>query len=294
MSGSNRFPAPTRAANGALTGFGLGLRTPHYQDFVAAPQRVDWLEIISENYLVDGGKPLHYLDRIRRDYPMVMHGVSLSIGSSDPLDFAYLAQIRRLAERIEPAWISDHVCWTGTASLNMHDLLPMPYTRQALDHMAARVEQVQDFLGRPLVLENASTYVTFRSDEFAEWDFIAEMVKHSGCELLLDVNNVYVSSVNHGFAPRSFIDAIPAAAVRQIHLAGHEDNGDHIIDTHDHPIVDPVWDLYAYTLQRIGWVPTMIERDDNIPPLAELIAELDQARQIAVEVCSPSRQVACA
>ena len=294
MSGTNCFPAPTRLANGDLTGFGLGLRTPHYQDFIAAPQRVDWLEIISENYLVDGGKPLYYLDRIRRDYPRVMHGVSLSIGSSDPLDLAYLGQIRKLAERIEPAWISDHICWTGTASLNMHDLLPMPYSQQALAHMVARVGQVQDFLGRPLVLENASTYVTFRSDEFAEWDFIGELVKRSGCELLLDVNNIYVSSVNHGFAPRIFIDAIPAAAVRQIHLAGHEDHGDHIIDTHDHPIVDPVWDLYAYTLARIGWVPTMIERDDHIPPLAELIAELDRARRIAAEVCSPSREVACA
>lgn len=294
MSGTNGFPAPTRPAHGTLAGFGLGLRTPHYQDFVAAPQRVDWLEIISENYLVDGGKPLHYLDRIRRDYPMVMHGVSLSIGSADPVDFAYLGQIKRLAERIEPAWISDHICWTGTASLNMHDLLPMPYTRQALDHMAARIGEVQDFLGRPLVLENASTYVSFRSDEFTEWDFIAELVQRSGCELLLDVNNVYVSSVNHGFAPRRFIDAIPAAAVRQIHLAGHEDNGDHIIDTHDHPIVDPVWDLYAYTLRRIGWVPTMIERDDHIPPLAELVAELDRARRIAAEVRAPPRAVACA
>lgn len=294
MSGTSCFPAPTRLANGDLAGFGLGLRTPHYQDFVKTPQRVDWLEIISENYLVDGGKPLHYLDRIRRDYPMVMHGVSLSIGSSDPLDLAYLGQIRTLAERIEPAWISDHICWTGTASLNMHDLLPMPYSQQALAHMVARVGKVQDFLGRPLVLENASTYVTFRSDQFAEWDFIGELVKRSGCELLLDVNNVYVSSVNHGFAPRAFIDAIPAAAVRQIHLAGHEDNGDHIIDTHDHPIVDPVWDLYAYTLARIGWVPTMIERDDNIPPLDELVAELDRARRIAAEVCTPSREVACA
>ena len=294
MSGTNRFPAPTRHANGALAGFGLGLRTPHYRDFIAAPQRVDWLEIISENYLVDGGKPLYYLDRIRRDYPMAMHGVSLSIGSSDPLDLDYLAQIRKLAERIEPAWISDHICWTGTASLNMHDLLPLPYTRQALEHLVARVAQVQDFLGRPLVLENASTYVTFRSDELTEWNFIAELVKRSGCELLLDVNNVHVSSVNHGFAPRTFIDAIPAAAVRQIHLAGHEDNGDYIIDTHDHPIVDPVWDLYAYTLQRIGMVPTMIERDDHIPPLAELVAELDQARRIAAEACTPAREAACA
>jgi len=176
----------------------------------------------------------------------------------------------------------------------MHDLLPMPYTRQALDHLVARVGQVQDFLGRPLVLENASTYVSFHCDELTEWDFIRELVKRSGCELLLDVNNVYVSSVNHGFAPRDYIDAVPAEAVRQIHLAGHEDHGDYIIDTHDHAIVDPVWDLYAYTLRRIGWVPTMIERDDHIPPLAELVAELDQARRIAAAACAPAREVACA
>lgn len=294
MTPLHHLPAPARPANGTLAGFGLGLRTPHYQDFLDAPQRVDWLEIISENYLVDGGKPLHYLDRIRRDYPMVMHGVSLSIGSADPLDMDYLAQIRLLAQRIEPDWISDHICWTGTNSLNMHDLLPMPLTRPSLEHMVARVGQVQDFLGRPLVLENASTYVSFHCDELAEWDFVGELVRRSGCELLLDVNNVYVSSVNHGFAPRDYIDAVPATAVRQIHLAGHEDHGDYIIDTHDHPIVDPVWDLYSYTLQRIGWVPTMIERDDHIPPLAELVAELDQARRIAAAVCLPEREVACA
>ncbi len=296
MNSAKGFPAPARPAtrNGTLDGFGLGLRIPHYQGFIDAPQRVDWLEIISENYLVDGGKPLYYLDRIRRDYPMVMHGVSLSIGSSDPLDMDYLAKIRGLAQRIEPAWISDHICWTGTRSLNMHDLLPMPCTRQALDHLVARVGQVQDFLGRPLVLENASTYVSFHRDELTEWDFVGELVKRSGCELLLDVNNVYVSSVNHGFAPRDYIDAVPAAAVRQIHLAGHEDHGDYIIDTHDHPIVDPVWDLYAHTLRRIGWAPTMIERDDHIPPLADLVAELDQVRRIAAAVCRPEREAACA
>ncbi|MCF8197948.1 MAG: DUF692 domain-containing protein [Sulfuritalea sp.] len=267
--------------NKHLEGFGLGLRSEHYRDFVESPQRVDWLEIISENYLVPGGKPLHFLDRIRRDYPMVMHGVSLSIGSSDPLDFNYLRQLKALAGRVEPAWISDHLCWTGTDAINLHDLLPLPYTEQCLRHVSARIVQVQDFLGRPLVMENASTYVTFQSDEISEWEFINELVQRSGCELLLDVNNVYVSSVNHGFDPHAFIDAIPVASVRQIHLAGHEDHGDYIIDTHDQSIVDPVWDLYAYTMKRTGFIPTMIERDDNIPPLTELIAELDMAREIA-------------
>lgn len=273
----------------ALNGFGLGLRTEHYQDFVSTPQRVDWLEIISENFMVQGGKPLHYLDRIRQDYPMVMHGVSLSIGSSDPLNFDYLRQLKTLAQRVQPAWISDHLCWTGSGNLNLHDLLPLPYTRQTLRRVCSQIGQVQDFLGRPLVVENPSSYVQFRCDEMSEWGFIREMVQVSGCELLLDVNNVYVSSVNHGFDPHTFIDAMPVASVRQIHLAGHEDHGSYLIDTHDHPVVDPVWDLYAYTLERCGWVPTMIERDDHIPPLAELVHELDQARCIAQRVAQAER-----
>lgn len=275
-----------------IEGFGLGLRTEHYGDFVAAPQGVDWLEIISENYLVDGGKPLHFLDRMRRDYPMVMHGVSLSIGSSDVLDQCYLRQIKALAERIEPAWVSDHLCWTGTDSVNLHDLLPLPYNEAALQHLAPRVAQVQEVLGRPLVLENVSSYVRYRSDEMSEWEFICELVARTGCEILLDVNNVYVSSVNHGFDPHRFIDAMPAAAVRQIHLAGHEDHGTYIIDTHDHPVCAAVWDLYAHTLQRLGPVPTMIERDDNIPPLSELIDELDVARALAASTLSDRRHAA--
>lgn len=275
-----------------IEGFGLGLRTDHYGDFVAAPQGVDWLEIISENYLVDGGKPLHFLDRIRRDYPMVMHGVSLSIGSNDALDQSYLRQIKALAERVEPAWVSDHLCWTGTDSVNLHDLLPLPYNEAALQHLAPRVAQVQEVLGRPLVLENVSSYVRYRADEMSECEFICELVARTGCEILLDVNNVYVSSVNHGFDPHRFIDAMPAAAVRQIHLAGHENHGTYIIDTHDHPVCAAVWDLYAHTLQRLGPVPTMIERDDNIPPLSQLIDELDIARALAGSTLSDRRHAA--
>ena len=276
----------------AVQGFGLGLRTEHYSDFVASPQRVDWLEIISENYLVDGGKPLHFLDRIRRDYPMSMHGVSLSIGSTDPLDSDYLRQLKALVARVEPAWVSDHLCWTGTDSLNLHDLLPLPYSEATLRHLAPRVAQVQDLLGCPLLLENVSSYVSYRDDEMSEWEFIGELVARTGCQLLLDVNNIYVSSVNHGFDPQVFIDAVPAAAVRQIHLAGHEDHGDYIIDTHDHPICDAVWDLYAYSVRRFGAVPTMIERDDHIPPLGELIAELDAVRVVAERVMAEQRQAA--
>lgn len=264
-----------------LQGFGLGLRIDHYADFVAAPQHVDWLEIISENYMVDGGRPLDYLERIRRDYPMVMHGVSMSIGSADELDRDYLARLKALIARVEPAWVSDHLCWTGVSGINLHDLLPLPYTEECLRHLTGRIGRVQDFLGRALLIENVSSYVRFRHDEQEEWEFLAELVARTGCELLLDVNNVYVSSVNHGFDARRFIDAMPAAAVRQIHLAGHEDHGDFLIDTHDHPVCDAVWDLYGYTIGRLGMVPTMIERDDDIPPLPDLIGELERARRVA-------------
>jgi uncharacterized protein (UPF0276 family) len=272
--------------NTPLQGFGLGLRTEHYADFRATPAPrwgVDWLEIISENYMVPGGKPLAHLDAIRRDVPMVMHGVSLSIGSTDPLDRAYLRDLRALVRRVQPAWVSDHLCWTGVDHHNLHDLLPLPYTEATLRHVADRVQQVQDALGRRLVLENVSSYVAWAADEMSEWDFIAELLQRADCELLLDVNNVHVSAVNHGFDAHTFINALPARRVRQVHLAGHEVTEDGLIDTHDHPVADAVWALYRHTLQRLGPVATMIERDDHIPPLAELVAELNVARQIAAE-----------
>ena len=267
-----------------IQGFGLGLRTEHYADFLGeARPAVDWLEVISENYMVPGGKPLARLDAIRRDHPMVMHGVSLSIGSSDELDLNYLRGLKLLAARIEPAWISDHLCWTGVDHHNLHDLLPMPYTEAALRHLAERIQKVQDFLGRRLLIENVSSYLTCADDDMSEWEFLGELLKRADCELLLDVNNVYVSSRNHGFDARVFIDALASERVRQIHLAGHEDHGTHCVDTHDHPVCDDVWALYAHTVRRHGAVPTMIERDDHIPPLAELLAELDQARRVQAE-----------
>jgi uncharacterized protein len=275
--------------NSALSGFGLGLRTEHYADFrgdATARQGVEWLEIISENYLVPGGQPLAHLDAIRRDLPMVMHGVSMSIGSADPLNLDYLRDLKALAHRVEPAWISDHLCWTGVDHHNLHDLLPLPYTETALRHVSQRMAQVQDLLGRRLVIENVSSYVAWAADEMSEWQFICELLQRADCELLLDVNNVYVSAVNHGFDPKSFIDALPAHRIRQIHLAGHEVSDDGLIDTHDHPVADAVWDLYRHTLRRLGPVPTMIERDDHIPPLPELIKELDQARRIAAAVAT--------
>lgn len=268
----------------AIEGFGLGLRPDHYLAFRGERQAVDWLEIISENYMVPGGKPLEHLDAIRRDYPMVMHGVSLSPGSVDPPDVDYLRELRGLIARVEPAWVSDHICWTGVDHANLHDLLPMPHTPEALEHMVRRVQFVQDFLGHRIALENASTYVGFTADEMPEWEFVAELARRADCWLLLDVNNVYVSARNHGFDPRRYIDAMPGARVRQIHLAGHEDHGDYLIDTHDHPVCDEVFALYAYAIERLGRIPTMIERDDHIPPLPDLLLELDRVRTVAESV----------
>jgi uncharacterized protein (UPF0276 family) len=266
-----------------LRGFGLGLRPQHYTAMLETRPQLDWLEILSENYLVPGGKPLYFLDRIRDLYPLVMHGVSLSIGSAAPLDFDYLKQLKVLARRVQPAWVSDHLCWTGVAGLNLHDLMPLPYTAEALRHVSTRIRQVQDYLERRLVIENVSSYLTYRSSEMTEWEFIAALSAEADCDLLLDVNNVYVSSANHGFDARAFLDAMPATRVRQIHLAGHSHHGELLIDTHDTAVPAPVWELYRYTRQRLGAVPTMIERDGNIPPLAELLAELEQARTLATD-----------
>ena len=262
-------------------GFGLGLRVDHYEAILAERPAVDWFEVLSENYLVPGGKPLHYLMRMRERYPLVMHGVSMSIGSTAPLDRDYLRQLQALAARVEPAWISDHLCWTGIAGRNTHDLLPLPYTEEALAHVVERVRTVQDILGRRILLENVSSYVAFRDSALTEWGFLAEIAARADCLILLDVNNIYVSSVNHEFDPLEYLNAIPAARVQQIHLAGHENHGDYLIDTHDHPVPDPVWQLYAEALRRFGPVSTMIERDAHIPPLAELCAELSQARALA-------------
>ncbi len=279
-------------ATQASPGFGLGLRTQHYADFLEAPQRVDWLELVSDNYLVPGGKPLVMLDRIRADYPVVMHGVALSIGAADGVDEAYLDALALLAERVQPLWISDHLCWTGVHGRVLHDLYPLPYSEDALDVVVRNVQRVQERLKRSLVLENVSSYVSFGASSMSEWEFISAVCARTGCRLLLDVNNIHVSSVNHGFDAHAFVRGIPAERVQQIHLAGHTDHGDHIIDTHDHPVADSVWALYAEALRLCGPVATMIERDDHIPPLAELVAELDHARAISASVFEPLEAVA--
>ena len=261
-------------------GFGLGLRTSHYAEILSARCNVDWFEILSENYMIPGGKPLAMLDQIRRDYPMVMHGVSMSIGSADGPSGEYLAQLKALMRRVEPLWISDHLCWTGVHGHNMHDLFPLPYTEETVKHVVRNVKRVQDYLERPLLLENVSSYVAFTSDSLTEWDFITAIAEESDSLILLDVNNIYVSSVNHGFDPLTYLTSIPKSKVRQFHLAGHSDLGGHLIDTHDHPIAPPVWNLYCAAVAHFGAVPTMIERDDNIPELSDLVAELDIAREL--------------
>lgn len=265
----------------ASPGFGLGLRTPHYADFLAGPQRVDWLEIITDNFLGAGGKPLTCLERFRADYPIAMHGVALSLGGTDPLDRDYLRRVRQLADRLQPLWVSEHLCWTGQGGAVLHDLYPLPYTEACARHVVQRIRRAQDLLGRRLVLENVSSYVRYRSSEATEWDFLAHVAEEADCELLVDVNNIHVSSVNHGFEAARYLAALPASRVRQIHLAGHSRQDHFLIDTHDHPVAPEVWALYGQACEQFGAVATMIERDDHIPPLAVLLQELDQARAVA-------------
>jgi hypothetical protein len=263
-------------------GYGLGLRVEYYEALLEQPGPVEWLEIVSENYMVPGGRPLVWLDRFRQRFPLAMHGVSLSIGGTDPLDDGYLARLAALAHRVEPAWISDHLCWTGVQGVNLHDLMPLPYTEEALAHVVERVSRVQDVLGRRILLENVSSYISFADAQLTEWQFLAAVAERADCLILLDINNIHVSAHNHGFSPLAYLDGIPAARVQQFHLAGHEQGGPLLIDTHDAPIIDDVWQLYRQAVRRFGRVSTMIERDDHVPPLAELMAELDYARQLAL------------
>ena len=262
-------------------GFGLGLRTEHYPYILEHKPTVDWFEILSENYMVPGGKPLDHLDRIRHDYPMVMHGVSLSIGSTDPLDSNYLSDLKQLIQRVQPEWISDHLCWTGINKTNSHDLLPLPYNEDTITHVANRVQKVQDYLGQRILLENLSSYVTYKDSEMTEWEFFNEIARRADCHILLDINNIFVSAHNHNFDPVDYLNGIDVERVMQFHLAGHSYNGEMIVDTHDHDVCDPVWSLYATALKRFGAVSTMIERDDDIPEFPQLRQELAIAEDIA-------------
>lgn len=263
-------------------GFGVGLRTTHFPYLLQHAANVDWFEIISENFMDSHGRPRYVLDQLSERYPMVMHGVSMSIGSTDPLNFDYLGRLKRLADEIRPAWISDHLCWTGVAGLNSHDLLPLPLNEESFAHVAARVAIVQDVLERPLILENPSSYVTFAASTLSEWEFLARLTADTGCGLLLDVNNVYVSSVNHDFDPAEYIRNIPADRVVQFHLAGHTNCGTHLIDTHDGPVIDPVWNLYHQANRHTGGVSTLLEWDSQIPEFPVLEAEIAKARKTFV------------
>ncbi len=269
---ANRFDLPN-------LGVGLGLRTVHYARILESHPAVDWFEIISDNYMQTAGRPLYYLDAIAERYPIVMHGVSLSIGSTDPLDQAYLAELREVRNRTGARWVSDHLCWTGVAGKNAHDLLPMPYTEEALSHVAARVRQVQDFLGAPLALENPSTYVEFAGASMREWEFLARLADEANCAILLDVNNVYVSAFNHGFDPQTYFDALPFDRVVQLHVAGHTHHGTHIIDSHIGPVIDDVWTLLGDAYRRAGGASVLLEWDAEIPPFDETHAEALRAKE---------------
>ena len=263
-------------------GYGLGLRSVYYQQIIEQSPQVDWFEIVSENYLVQGGKALYYLDAIAERYPLVMHGVSLSIGGPHALDMDYLKQLKQLADRVKPAWVSDHLCWSRGNAHQLHDLLPLPYTEESLYHVAGRVRQVQDVLQRPLVLENVSSYVRSKADEFTEWEFLNALAHLSGCQLLLDVNNVYVSCINHQRDPLAYIDALPLHVAGEIHLAGFAEDTDSLgdrllIDDHGAPIDNAVWQLYAQVLARTGAVATLIERDNQVPAFSVLQKEARQA-----------------
>lgn len=269
-------------------GFGLGLRVDHYEAILAERPPVDWFEVLTENYLVPGGKPLDYLMRFRERYPLAMHGVSLSIGSTDPLNFGYLARLKRLADAIQPRWLSDHLCWTGVLGLNAHDLLPIPFNEETLRHVVERVRVVQDFLERRLVLENPSSYVTFASSTMSEWEFLSRMAEEADCGLLLDVNNVYVSSVNHDFDPVEYVDNVPHRRVVQCHLAGHTHCLTHLIDTHDNYVVPPVWELYRRAHRLTGGMSTLLEWDASIPPFPVVHAEVLKARQYMDAALEPA------
>ncbi len=264
----------------SFAGFGLGLRKPHYTEFIEQRVAVDFVEVISENFMVDGGRPRRILHQVREYYPVALHGVSMSVGSADGVNTAYLARLRALVDEIEPLFVSDHLCWTHSGGFNSHDLLPLPYTDEALDIVCANVARAQDVLGRQMLIENPSSYITFDSDTMREWAFLDALCAKTGCGLLLDVNNVFVSATNHGFDPLAYLDGVPHHRVRQMHLAGHSQGEVMLIDTHDQPVPPSVWDLYAHVLPHLGPVATMIERDDAIPPLHELLAELSQARAI--------------
>jgi len=269
-------------------GHGIGLRATHFARFLEGRPPVDWVEVVTENFMADGGRPIAVLEKVRRDMPVVLHGVSLSIGSVDPLSESYLAGLERLVARIEPAMVTDHLCWGTQRGRYVHDLLPLPYTEESLAHVAGRVAAVQERLGRRILLENPSSYVAFRDSAMTEWEFLSELSRRADCGILLDVNNVYVSARNFGFDPLEYLDGIDAGRVGQFHLAGHSDKGRYLLDTHDEPVPPAVWELYREALRRFGRVPALVEWDDHIPPLEEVVAQSRRAAAIEAEELAPA------
>lgn len=266
-----------------LAGCGIGLRREHHDLVLSEAPEVAWFEVISENFMVGGGRPRHVLERVRRDYPVSLHGVSLSLGSAEPLEGEHLRRLKELVGWVEPALVSDHLCWSGLGGHNSHDLLPLPFTEEAVATAAGKIRQAQEALGRRILVENVSTYLEWRASALTEWDFLAAVVREADCDVLLDVNNLYVNSRNHAFDPLAYLEGVPADRVKEIHLAGHEDHGDIVIDTHDHPVCEAVWDLYHQAVERFGPVPTLIERDARIPPFDVLEAEARRAQAILEE-----------
>jgi uncharacterized protein (UPF0276 family) len=280
----NRFGLPD-------LGVGVGLRRPHYTHVVAERPAIGWFEVIAENFMVEGGRPLHILEQVRATYPIVLHGVSMSIGSTDPLNREHLHRLAQLARRFEPAWISDHLCWTGVGGHSLHDLMPLPYTEETIRHVAGRVREAQEILGRHLLIENVSSYLNYTASRLTEWEFLAAVATEADCGILLDINNIFVSAFNHRFDAEEYIDSVPIDRVAQFHLAGHSDYGTYLLDTHDHPIRREVWELYEYAIRRFGRVTTLIERDDNIPEFRALQAEVAEATRRAAAV-APANTIA--
>ena len=271
-------------------GVGVGLRRPHYAHVLDARPAMDWFEVIAENFMVDGGRPLEVLEGVRANYPIVLHGVSLSVGSTDPLHRDHLRRLAELARRFAPAWISDHLCWTGVGGHNLHDLLPLPYTDDTVTHVARRIRDAQDLLGRHILIENVSSYLSYTHSTLTEWEFLAAVAEEADCGILLDINNIFVNAFNHRFDPHRYIDAVPSDRVVQFHLAGHADHGTYLLDTHDHPIRPEVWELHEYAVRRFGRVSTLIEWDDNIPEFEVLVAGANEARERETRAIAVKRE----
>ena len=267
-----------------IAGAGIGLRAEHYREIIDTRPDIPWFEVLAENYFGAGGLPVWHLERIREHYPVTLHGVGMSLGSTDPLNIEYLERLKRLIDLIEPAWVSDHLAWISVGGRHVHDLLPLPYTEEALTHFTRRVLDVQDFLGRRLMIENPSSYLQYRDAELSEAEFLTALASAANCDLLLDVNNLYVSATNHGFDPYRYLTILPAERIREIHLAGYEEHDDHLFDTHGYRVRPPVWKLYAAALERFGLVPTLIEWDTDIPELDVLVEEADKARKIMADL----------